>query len=213
MMSTQKLNYYASKFWQKLNATYRKQEQIEPLNCTEGLKLHLGCGDIDIRGYVNIDGRNAKHIHVVSDGFNLNEFTDCSVSEIYLCHVLEHFSFSEAKCLLKRINNKLINGGSVRLSVPDFDKLIDVYLKNDRNIVWIKHPLMGGQGYDFNFHKSLYNRESLYSLLEDCGYEAQQEWETVQDFGTDLGDWSSKKLKTPKGSWEVSLNVKAFAKK
>ncbi len=68
---------------------------------------------------------------------------------------------------------------------------------------------MGGQDYQHNFHKSAYNLKSLRELLENCGYKNILEWETLADFGMDLGDWSSGTFVTKKGALPISLNLKA----
>ncbi len=55
-------------------------------------KLHLGCGEKFLPGYVHVDARKFPHVDYVTDKLdNLNMFADNSVEEIYACHVLEHF--------------------------------------------------------------------------------------------------------------------------
>jgi predicted SAM-dependent methyltransferase len=175
-----------------------------------GLKVHLGSGPINIQGWINVDARSYEHVHVVSDGFDLREFADGAISEIYLCHVLEHFSFHEAESLLKSLKLKLRQGGVIRISVPCFDRLIEVYKASGSDISKIKFALMGGQDYQHNFHKSLYNLKSLRKLLEHCGYSNILEWETLTEFGVDLGDWSNETFATAKGAMPISLNLKGF---
>jgi predicted SAM-dependent methyltransferase len=176
-----------------------------------GLKVHLGSGPINMQGWINIDARSYEHVHVVSNGFELREFADGAISEIYLCHVLEHFSFEEAEALLKSLKVKLRQGGVIRISVPSFDKLIDVYKLSGLDINKVKLALMGGQDYQYNFHKSLYNLKSLRELLEHCGYSNVLEWETLVDFGVDLGDWSNETFATKQGALPISLNLKAIS--
>jgi predicted SAM-dependent methyltransferase len=175
-----------------------------------GLKVHLGSGPINIEGWINIDARAYHHVHILSDGFGLSEFTDGAISEIYLCHVLEHFSFEEAEALLKSLKVKLRLGGAIRISVPCFDRLIEVYKLSDSDITKVKFALMGGQDYQYNFHKSLYNLKSLRELLERCGYSNILEWKTLTDFGVDLGDWSNGTFATKQGAVPISLNLKGI---
>jgi predicted SAM-dependent methyltransferase len=182
---------------------------INPAAHTSGLKVHLGCGPINIQGWINIDGRDATHIHLHSNGFELNEFTDGSISEIYMCHVLEHFSFSQTNELLKTMHRKLKFGGVLRLSVPDFDLLVEIYTANGKNLELIKMALMGGQDYDYNFHKGVFNKTILSKLLSSTGFSEIKSWDTIEDFGVDLSDWSNKLFITPNGNFPVSLNIKA----
>ena len=175
-----------------------------------GLRIHLGAGPINILGWVNIDARDAAHIHLQSSGFDLKEFSECAVSEIYMCHVLEHFSFEEAKTTLKTMHSKLRVGGVLRLSVPDFDQLVAIYQASGNDLELIKRALLGGQDYEYNFHKAVFNKKLLSDLLMSCGFNHIQNWSTQADFGIDLGDWSNKGFETPVGNIQVSLNIKAM---
>ncbi len=175
-----------------------------------GLKLHLGAGPINLEGWVNIDAREASHIHLIANNFDLTEFADESLSEIYLCHVLEHFSFKESELLLNNFRKKLKPGGVLRISVPDVDHLINAYKANNDDLELVKMAFMGGQDYEYNFHKSIYNNTLLSKLFIKCGFENPEKWSTIDDFGVDLGDWSNKNFDTPAGLFPVSLNIKGY---
>lgn len=192
-------------------ARYGGHKPVYPKAGDDGLKIHLGAGPINIQGWVNIDARRAPHIHICSEDFALNEFTDGTISEIYMCHVLEHFSFKEVGEILLNFHKKLKAGGVLRLSVPDFDRLVTVYQANGNNLELIKFALMGGQEYAHNFHKCVFNRVALVELLASCGFEHMAEWTTLEDFGVQLGDWSETGFHTPKGEFPISLNMKALS--
>lgn len=192
--------------WALRNSDRLPPVHVKPMS--SGLKVHLGSGPINIQGWINVDVRTYDHVHLVSEGFKLREFTDEAIAEIYLCHVLEHFSFEEAEALLKSLKVKLRPGGLIRISVPSFDRLIEVYKLSGSDITTVKYALMGGQDYEYNFHKSLYNLKSLRELLEHSGYSNVLEWETLTDFGVDLGDWSNGTFATEKGAMPISLNLK-----
>lgn len=175
-----------------------------------GLKLHLGAGPINLAGWINIDAREASHIHLIASNFDLVEFADESLSEIYLCHVLEHFSFDESELLLNNFRRKLKPGGVLRISVPDIDHLISAYKANDDDLELVKMAFMGGQDYEYNFHKSIYNNALLSRLFVKSGFENPKKWTTEDDFGVNLGDWSNKSFDTPAGLFPVSLNIKGY---
>ncbi len=86
-------------------------------------------------------------------------FPDEYADLIYASHVLEHISHNEVLKVLKEWYRVLKKGGILRLSVPDFDKLIDVYLTEEKDIRAIIGPLMGGQDNPYNFHKSVFNEK------------------------------------------------------
>lgn len=170
-------------------------------------KIHLGCGDIILNGWINIDARNADHIHIHTDQIDLKEFADNSVGVIYLSHVLEHFDFKESQDLLELFNKKLKPGGVLIVSVPDFHALTQVYSLNyDLEIV--KRALMGGQDYAYNFHKSVYNFELLKNLLTKCQFDQIGTYDPVKLFGTDLGDFSTYRIE----NILISLSVIAIKK-
>lgn len=189
---------------------YGGHKPVYPKAGNGGLKIHVGSGSINIQGWVSIDARQAPHIHLCSEGFALKEFVDGSIGEIYMCHVLEHFSFEEIGEILRNFHRKLKIGGVLRLSVPDFDRLLTVYQANGNNLELIKFALMGGQDYAHNFHKCVFNRAALADLLVACGFAHIAEWNTIEEFGVHLGDWSETSFQTPRGEFPISLNMKAI---
>ena len=180
------------------SSIFNSRITIPPVTTT-GLRLHLGCGDVNILGWVNIDARSFDHVHLVDLDLNLNSFVDHSVQAIYLCHVLEHFPIREIVPLLKLFKRKLCIDGYLYLSVPDFAKICDKYHASD-DISAIHHPLMGGQDYQFNYHKSIYDFTSLSSLLISVGFNNVHAWDPHTTFGSTHKDYSLDPL---------SLNVAA----
>jgi predicted SAM-dependent methyltransferase len=175
------------------------------------LRLHVGCGPIDIAGWVNIDARPFPHVHIASNSVALAEFADGAVGEIYLCHVLEHFSFEEVDELLATYQKKLSSGGVLRLSVPDFDLAIAAYQASGADLEFIRMSLMGGQDYEFNYHKSVFNEKLLTKLLIKAGFSEVLPWNASNDFGCNLGDWSDGQIKKKGvGAFPISLNLKAI---
>jgi predicted SAM-dependent methyltransferase len=189
-----------------LRKNYKNDVPIYTKNTKKGLKIHLGSGNINLQGWVNIDARDFKHIHVVSDGFDLRQFKDNSVSEFYLCHVLEHFSFLETEDFLKKLYNLLEPKGLIRISVPDINKLFFLYEKQKKLSV-IKNAIMGGQSYPNDFHKSIYDYKELKKLLEKSKFKNVSTWETKEVFGQSLGDWSDGSYKFKMQSYKISLNL------
>jgi len=196
--------------WLKLAIINKDQKPpIFEKSASQGLKIHIGSGEINIQGWVNIDARDFSHVHIVSKEISFNEFTDGSIQEVYLCHILEHLSFLELESVLHLINLKLKVGGVIRVSVPDFDKVIDIYQMENNNLDSVKHVLMGGQDYEFNFHKSVFNNLFLTNMLTQHNFNNVLSWDALTDFGVDLKDWSNGKIKTSGGNMPVSLNLKA----
>ena len=174
---------------------------------TDGIKLHLGSGNINLQGWINIDARNGNHIHILEKDFKLEKFADNSISEIYLCHVLEHFTIHEIENLLKIFSKKLLLGGILRISVPNFDSILKIYQLSHNNIDKIYPILLGGQDHIYNFHKSIFNKRNLTNLLTKNNFGHIKQWNTKQIFGSNIGDYSSQNVRISNQKIPISLNI------
>jgi predicted SAM-dependent methyltransferase len=110
------------------------------------MKLHLGCGDKHIKGYVNIDIRYLPGVDEVDNVARLRKYKTDSISVIYASHVLEHFGRWEYMDVLKRWYEILKPGGTLRLGVPDFGGIVDYYQKT-KDLRVVSGMLYGGQDY------------------------------------------------------------------
>ena len=45
------------------SSIFNSRITVPPITTT-GLRLHLGCGDVNISGWVNIDARSFDHVHL-----------------------------------------------------------------------------------------------------------------------------------------------------
>lgn len=204
----QNLSYLFKKiFYFKKN--YNEANVIYTDTNSKGLKIHLGAGEINIQGWINVDARNFKHTHLVDQNFELNEFKDGTISEIYLCHVLEHFSFEDSIKLLEKLYKKLAKGGLIRISVPDFAKLKFIY-EETNNLEKVKFAIMGGQNYENDYHKSIYDFKILSEILKKLNFTQIENWDSQKDFGVELHDWSSGTYNINNKKIKISLNVKAL---
>lgn len=174
------------------------------------LRLHLGCGKIDHPGFVNIDARPRRNVHYVQAVDRLSRFRDGSVDLVYACHVLEHFSHLRVPAVLKEWGRVLKPGGKLCLSVPDFDRLLDIYRDSGRDVNSIINALMGGQEYPYNYHRVIFTRDYLGKLLLAAGFRRVYEW-TPDDggIGHDVNDWSRRPLMVNGHPYPVSLNLEA----
>lgn len=189
--------------------TWLRWRLTRPAYPSGEIRLNLGCGDIDYPGFVNVDARPRKHIHHVQRIDKLGAFADNSVALIYTSHCLEHVSHRQVLDVLKEWHRVLRPGGIVRISVPDFDLLVDTYLDNSRDMLSMLLPLMGGQDYAFNFHYSCFNRAELSRLLLLAGFQSPQPWQHGSEHYTSLPDWSGQSITYNGKQYPVSLNLEA----
>lgn len=98
------------------------------------MKLHLGCGQVYLEGYINIDYPLSEH--TVQQKSVADEFHDLtqlsyesrSIDEVRLHHVYEHFPRHIALALLASWHTWLKRGGGIHIEVPDFDESAKVVL-------------------------------------------------------------------------------------
>jgi predicted SAM-dependent methyltransferase len=152
------------------------------------LKLHLGCGQRHIPGFVHVDLSPAPHVDVVGPVERL-PFDDASASLVYASHVLEHFGRSEYKMVLKEWFRVLAPGGVLRLAVPDFAACAALYYESgltDR-ISGLVGLLVGGQRDTNDFHKMVFDEASLRLDLLDTGFATVRRWDwrTTEHAGVD----------------------------
>jgi len=170
--------------------------------------IHLGCGDICVPGFINVDMLPAPHVHYVHDVTDLSMFSDDFADMVYACHVLEHIGKSRVKQTVWEWRRVLKPNGILRLSVPDFDKILTIYEYSGRDIEVINRPLMG-QKNEFNNHETVFNYAYLARLLEDVGFRDVKEWAPDEVEHHDFEDWSSGRIKVGTKFFQVSLNVEA----
>ncbi|WIV99872.1 class I SAM-dependent methyltransferase [Kinneretia aquatilis] len=149
------------------------------------IKVHLGCWHRVIPGFVHVDLCDMPHIDHKSGIDALPFLADNSASLIYCSHALEYFDRDQAREVLKEWRRVLAPGGVLRLAVPDFQALIQVYQQTGE-LARVLGPLYGKmaiqteQGPATLYHKTTYDQASLSTLLEACGFVAPERWDWRQ---------------------------------
>jgi predicted SAM-dependent methyltransferase len=133
------------------------------------LRLNLGCGDVIMEGWINVDLFHPK-AQVRADAKDLCMF-DNSVDEIYASHLIEHFDFQEGLKALKEWYRVLKIGGKLVIETPDFEafcknflKLPDVEQPKYYGIVW-GYPWLPGHA-----HKFGYTPTQMFWSLKQIGF-------------------------------------------
>ena len=147
------------------------------------MKLHLGCGEQHLEGYVNIDYPSTEHSVQQTSGAdeyaNLLElkYKAGSIDEIRLHHVFEHFPRAIACALLASWNTWLKQGGVLRIEVPDFERTAKVALSKFRSKqhkdIAIRH-IFGSQEAHWATHYHGYTPNSLAGLMELYGFKTRE---------------------------------------
>lgn len=132
-------------------------------------KLHLGCWKRYLPGFVHIDLCDMPHIDFKTSVDDLSMFGDEAVDLIYASHVLGYFDRIEANKALKEWHRVLKLGGVLRLAVPDFEALVEIYMRTN-DLSNILGPLYGRMAVEnigaITYHRTVYDLKGLKDMLE-----------------------------------------------
>jgi len=154
-----------------------KKKEVNPL------KLHLACGGVRWKDFVNVDlypeiliGSDSSRSGCVADVYG--DITDLglpdgSVDEIFCSHALEHFTRWVGVRMLQDWHRMLKDGGRMHVETPDFW----------RSVLWLFHPrrykrelarpmFFGNQWdeLDYETHRYLWAARELKDALLNIGF-------------------------------------------
>lgn len=147
--------------------------------------LHLGCSNVYIEGFANIDAYKGCGCDIIA-GVERIKLADNTVEVVYNSHVFEHIPRNTARSVIAEWYRVLKPGGKLYLCMPDIEALFRIYLDslsdydtpegrylNDmsRDIVY------GGQTSEYDFHYNGYSFPTLKALLEDVGFHDVQRFD------------------------------------
>lgn len=156
---------------------------MRALQARRGLKLHLGCGNNAMEGWVNFDcypPQAPPHIErVVVDMRRPLPCADGSAVALYSEHFFEHVALPTVRgTLLPECFRVLAPGGEIRIGVPDGEYYVRRYRPGIGNepgrdlsgtdgmipMMWINHVARSSQ------HQYLYDYDTLVYLLDEAGF-------------------------------------------
>lgn len=142
------------------------------------LKLHLGCGERFLPGYTHVDISDFDHIDYKSNVKKLDFIEDNSVEQIYASHVLEYYDVIEVNEVLKEWMRVLKPSGELKLAVPNFHTLVEVY-KKTLDVDSVIGPIIGrwklNDG-EMIYHKQIFNKKKLTEVLTKAGFRNISTW-------------------------------------
>ena len=124
------------------------------------LRVNLGSGKYPLPGYTNVDE------HEEAD-YNLSvwDFTATNLEEVRMDHFLEHIPWTQTHALLVMVNGWLIEGGLLRVEVPDMAAIFERGTGGD----WLRY-VYGSQQHEGEFHRAGFTAVSLYTALDEAGF-------------------------------------------
>lgn len=183
------------------------------------IQLYLGSGKRFIPGFTHVDLDNYPHLDYKHDIANLPMFANNSADLIYTSHSFEYFDRTEGEKVLKEWHRILKPGGVLRIAVPDFEAIVKIYLKYNKDLghKGILGPLYGkmlikekGKNKTI-YHKTTYDFKSLKKVLQSAGFKKIHRYNWEKTVHKDYDDHSQAyvpHLDKKKGVL-ISLNIEA----
>lgn len=144
-------------------------------------RLHIGCADIKLDGYINIDTRQTKATDIVADAWSLEMFESGTVSEVYSRHTIEHLEPDDAVRAIREWHRVLSPTGFARIICPDLEFHAKQYIGKARSTVHVDQrvhamagfygwrvPSRGGNIHDA--HRWGYCEKSLSTICKELGF-------------------------------------------
>jgi predicted SAM-dependent methyltransferase len=142
-----------------------------PENRPAPLRLHLGCGQAPIPGWVNIDVQALPGVDRVLDVRDGLPYRD--VAAIYAEHFLEHLDVAEGLACLAECRRVLAPDGILRISTPNLDWVFATHYRHGQ---WptdqdaISDCFQLNRAFHGWGHRFLYNRPALVAALTAAGF-------------------------------------------
>jgi predicted SAM-dependent methyltransferase len=150
------------------------------------LKLHVGCGQHSLDGWLNADISPRTAAIFRLDATERFPFGNDTFDFVFSEHMIEHIPHAAALSMLKECNRVLKKGGRIRISTPDMAFLAKLYSNRrtdleERYIRWtIDNCVQDAPRPDAIFvinnfvrdwgHQFIYDENALRSSLEDAGF-------------------------------------------
>src|ERR1700730_2396120 len=150
---------------------FRRGPESEPLSATTPTtRLHIGCGQEAIPGWINIDNRELPGVDRVLDVRQGLPFQNASA--IYAEHFLEHLALEDGLAFLRECRRTLAPGGILRLSTPNLDWVYATHYRTggaSSSETKISDCFQLNRAFHGWGHQFLYNRETPESVLHAAG--------------------------------------------
>lgn len=165
----------------KLYHRRKKEAQKRILMFQCPYKLHIGCGNTKLDGWVNIDlSERLDTVDIVWDATEGFPFKDESCVLIYNEHFLEHLTVKQASRFLTECYRLLKPGGILRIAMPSLEYVVQKYNSEDwRNQAWLTWPQyqfvqtraeMLNISFRWWGHQWFYDHEELHRRIHEAGF-------------------------------------------
>lgn len=146
-------------------------------------RLHLGCGDVRLVGFINMDYRQTTATDIVADCTDISFFPEVSLNLVYSHAFFEHLYRLDRVKNLKSVFRALRPEGiAIYIGFPDFRVIAKAYLDVEKGVVGDQFDLFNVYRYTHGdpehvkgwwleqLHKSLFDTETVDELLSEAGF-------------------------------------------
>ena len=147
------------------------------LRPSSGARLHLGCGDVYLPGFLNVDyppergvASGTSRPDLEADILSLDAPED-ALAEVRLHHVFEHFERPVALALLVRWFEWLEPGGVLTVETPDFERCVEGFADRrlEEQSLILRH-LFGSQEAPWARHLDGWSARRFREVLPRLGF-------------------------------------------
>ena len=136
LLRAQKLLYRKGLVYLRLNRcvnyfSQRKKRKAILSNMPAPFKLHLGCGNTYLEGYVNSDVENwSGRCDLICSATDLSFLPSRTVDHIFHHAMIEHLPPWETTSAMKEWYRVLKEGGTIQIETPDLERVFEDWLVN-----------------------------------------------------------------------------------
>lgn len=151
---------------------------IDRLRAGANQGLNLGCGDSRLPNLTNCDFYNPA-ADLKADATDLSMFADGEVDYIESNHMIEHLSTSAVRVALAEWHRVLCTGGVLVITCPEFREIawkwwgysmLALAGRAEKKLARLETMIVGSQENDGMFHRSVFDKRTLPSLLRLFGF-------------------------------------------
>jgi len=171
------------RFFLKSDSSVLPTQELIKTELVRSDKLHLGCGDVRMPDFINIDFRKTSATDIVNDCTTIDIFPKESLSVVYSNAFFEHLYKNDRSRCLKSVYQSLKDAGVVIfLGIPNFKEVAKAYLQKEKGLLSETFDLYHVYRFTHGdpehvkgwwleqLHKSLFDRDEVASLLDSSGF-------------------------------------------
>lgn len=132
----------------------------------EKKKIHIGCSDIILDGYENIDIFQ-KDSQIKNYNYLKLPYNDNSICEIIINSAIYQLEYSEIKQFFAEIKRIIANDGILTINLIDFDNLIVQYQNSAISLKQLNNLIFS----EYRPFKSVINKNYIFTMLEYHNFE------------------------------------------